>query len=70
MALSNLPPNYVLELTPIERKIHNTIITEHKRAQSGESHDFDKVQQNFDDYNRKTNDPLANLALEFGDVPP
>jgi hypothetical protein len=60
MAKEGLTPEYLLKLSPLERKIHFNIIEEIKRSQNNEtSYDFEKI--------NKTSSELEDLALEFGD---
>jgi hypothetical protein len=60
MAKEGLSPDYLLKLSPLERRIHFNIIEETKRSQNNEtSYDFEKI--------NKGSSELEDLALEFGD---
>jgi len=60
MAKEGLTPEYLLKLSPLERRIHFNIIEESKRSQNNEtSYDFEKI--------NKTSSELEDLALEFVD---
>lgn len=60
MAKEGLSPEYILKLSPLERRIYFNLIEESKRSQNDEtSYDFEKI--------NKGNSELEDLALEFGD---
>jgi hypothetical protein len=60
MAKEGLSPEYLLKLSPLERRIYFNLIEESKRSQNNEtSYDFEKI--------NKGNSELEDLALEFGD---
>jgi len=62
MAKEGLPPSYVQEISPIERKIHLNLIEDSKRTENNEtSYDFNKI-------NKNSSKELQDLALEFDDT--
>jgi hypothetical protein len=62
MAKEGLPPSYVQEISPIERKIHLNLIEDSKKSENNETaYDFNKIDQN-------SSKELHDLALEFGDT--
>lgn len=64
MSINGLSPNYVMNISPAERKIYMAIIEEKKKAESDRSSfDFDKI-------NANSSKEVQDLALEFGDTPP
>jgi hypothetical protein len=60
----NLPPSYILNISPSERKIYFSIIEEQQKRNQ------EKGNGGVGDITPKSNQNLEDLALEFGDTPP
>ncbi len=65
LATCNLTPEYVLDISPSERKLYFNIIEKHKKSQDKSSERVDILQSN-----TNISNDVKNLASEFGDVPP
>jgi hypothetical protein len=70
MAAESLPPSYVLDLSPAERKVHTSIIIEARKRKEGEqTPDLNRISQNRPSKSNVSKD-VQDLALEFGQTPP
>jgi hypothetical protein len=70
MAAESLPPEYVLSLSPAERKVHSSIIIEARKRKEGEqTPDLNRINQNYTSKSKVSKD-VQDLALEFGQTPP
>jgi len=64
MGKEGISPEYILNLSPSERKIHLSIIEESKKTEKDESsYDYESI-------DKKSSSALEDLAVEFGDTPP
>jgi hypothetical protein len=62
LAKEGLAPEYVLNISPVERRLHLNIIEEANRKDNNETaYDFNKI-------NKNSSKELEDLALEFGDT--
>jgi len=61
----HLQPNYVLNISPSERKLYFTIIEQQKKSQEKSSSNVDFLPDN-----TNISSDVKNLAAEFGDIPP
>lgn len=68
MANEGLPPDYILNISPIERKIYSSIITEARKRK--ESQDSDGVNNMISRNMSKSSKTVQDLALEFGQTAP
>ena len=59
----NLPPSYILNISPSERKIYFSIVEEQQKRNQQKDNNNSNI-------NPKTNQNLDDLAIEFGDTPP
>lgn len=65
LATCNLNPEYVLNISPSERKLYFTIIEQQKKNQEKSSSNVDFLPNN-----TNISNDVKNLAAEFGDMPP
>jgi len=64
LARSGITPEYVLSISPSERKIYSTLVQEAKKMENKQdNYDFNKINSN-------SSRAVQDLALEFGDSPP
>jgi hypothetical protein len=64
LAKSGITPEYVLGISPSERKIYSTLVQEAKKMENKQdNYDFNKINSN-------SSRAVQDLALEFGDSPP
>lgn len=64
MGKEGISPEYILNLSPSERKIHLSIIEESKKTEKDESsYDYNEIDKN-------SSSAVEDLALEFDDIPP
>lgn len=65
LATCNLNPEYVLNISPSERKLYFTIIEQQKKSQEKSSGNVDFLPNN-----TNISNDVKSLAAEFGDMPP
>jgi hypothetical protein len=65
LASCNLNPEYVLNISPSERKVYLKIFEQQRKSQDKSSNEVDFLPQN-----TNISNDVKNLAAEFGDVPP
>ena len=64
MANQGLNPDYILKISPSERRIYSAIIEEKRKLESNQDgYNYDKI-------GKKISSEVEELALEFGDTVP